>query len=60
MAGPVRSKRMIITALLSTANSGLYAASRMMWALSAQNQLPRVFAKVSKSGVPVVAVWRLR
>ncbi|MFV5524776.1 amino acid permease [Acinetobacter variabilis] len=47
----------IITALLSTANSGLYAASRMMWALSSQNQLPRLFAKVSKSGVPYVAVW---
>ena len=47
----------IITALLSTANSGLYAASRMMWALSSQNQLPRLFAKVSKSGLPYVAVW---
>lgn len=47
----------IITALLSTANSGLYAASRMMWALSAQKQLPQIFAKVSKSGVPYVAIW---
>jgi S-methylmethionine transporter len=47
----------IITALLSTANSGLYAASRMMWALSAQKQLPRVFSKVNKAGVPVVAIW---
>ena len=47
----------IITALLSTANSGLYAASRMMWALSSQNQLPKLFAKVSKSGVPYIAIW---
>lgn len=47
----------IITALLSTANSGLYAASRMMWALSAQKQLPRIFSKVNKAGVPVVAIW---
>ncbi|OTG69184.1 amino acid permease [Acinetobacter sp. ANC 4470] len=46
----------IITALLSTANSGLYAASRMMWALSDQKQLPKVFSKVSQSGIPVVAV----
>ena len=46
----------IISALLSTANSGLYAASRMMWALSAQKQLPRVFSRLSKSGVPYVAV----
>ena len=46
----------IITALLSTANSGLYAASRMMWALSAQKQLPPAFGKLTKSGVPYVAV----
>jgi S-methylmethionine transporter len=46
----------IITALLSTANSGLYAASRMMWALSAQKQLPKAFSKLSKSGVPYIAV----
>lgn len=46
----------IITALLSTANSGLYAASRMMWALSAKKQLPRIFSKLSRSGVPYVAV----
>jgi S-methylmethionine transporter len=47
----------IITALLSTANSGLYAASRMMWALSIQKQLPRVFSKLTKSGTPVVAIF---
>ncbi|SPL72317.1 amino acid permease [Acinetobacter stercoris] len=46
----------IITALLSTANSGLYAASRMMWALSVQNQLPKVFSKLTKSGTPVIAI----
>ncbi len=46
----------IITALLSTANSGLYAASRMMWALSIQKQLPRIFSKLSASGTPVIAI----
>lgn len=46
----------IITALLSTANSGLYAASRMMWALSVQKQLPKVFSKLTKSGTPIVAI----
>ena len=46
----------IITALLSTANSGLYAASRMMWALSVQKQLPRIFSKLTKSGTPVIAI----
>ena len=46
----------IITALLSAANSGLYAASRMMWSLSVQRQLPFVFSKLSKSGTPIVAL----
>ena len=46
----------IITALLSAANSGLFAASRMMWSLSHQKQLPAVFSKVNARGVPYVAV----
>ena len=46
----------IITALLSAANSGLYAASRMMWSLSAKKQLPKVFAKLTRSGTPIVAI----
>ena len=46
----------IITALLSAANSGLYAASRMMWSLSDQRQLPSIFSKLSKSGTPIIAL----
>lgn len=46
----------IITALLSAANSGLFAASRMMWSLSAKNQLPKVFKKLTASGTPIVAI----
>lgn len=46
----------IITALLSAANSGLFAASRMMWSLSVKKQLPAVFSKVSSHGIPFVAV----
>ena len=46
----------IITALLSAANSGLFAASRMMWSLSNKKQLPAVFSKVNKRGIPYVAV----
>ena len=46
----------IITALLSTANSGLYAASRMMWALSVQKQLPKIFSKLTSSGTPIIAI----
>ncbi|EPF77168.1 amino acid permease [Acinetobacter rudis] len=46
----------IITALLSAANSGLYAASRMMYSLSVAKQLPAVFSKLSASGTPIVAL----
>lgn len=45
----------IITALLSAANSGLYAASRMMVFIRAK-LLPGVFATLSKSGTPIVAL----
>lgn len=46
----------IITALLSAANSGLFAASRMMWSLSYQKQLPAIFSRVNTRGIPYVAV----
>lgn len=46
----------IITALLSAANSGLFAASRMLWALSDSGQLPKVFARLTASGTPIVAI----
>ncbi len=46
----------IIAAQLSTANSGLYAASRMMWTLSDQGMLPRVFGRLTKNGTPYVAI----
>lgn len=46
----------IITALLSAANSGLFAASRMLWALSDQKKLPSIFSKLSASGTPMIAI----
>lgn len=45
----------IISALLSTANSGLYGAARMMATLSQQGTLPKFVGKLSKKGVPVNA-----
>lgn len=50
------SSFVIITALLSAANSGLFAASRMMWSLSAKKQLPAVFSKINQRGIPYIAV----
>ncbi|MGA8883056.1 MAG: amino acid permease [Acinetobacter sp.] len=46
----------IITALLSAANSGLFAASRMMWSLSYKKMLPAAFSRLTSRGVPYVAI----
>ena len=46
----------IITALLSAANSGLFAASRMMWSLSDKNLLPKIFSRLNRRGIPYIAV----
>ena len=46
----------IITALLSAANSGLYAASRMLWSLGEQRTLPSMFARVTRGGIPLNAL----
>ena len=49
----------ILTAILSAANSGLYASGRMLWSLSNEKTLPHtVFVALSAiSGFAVVAVW---
>lgn len=46
----------ILIAILSTANSGMYVASRMLWYLARENHLPPRFAKISRNGVPVNAL----
>ncbi len=46
----------ILTAILSAANSGLYASGRMLWSLSNQGTLPRYFAKLSSRGIPFIAI----
>jgi len=46
----------IITAILSAANSGLYASARMLWSLADKHMISPKFAKLSKRGVPVLAV----
>ncbi|MFH4121912.1 amino acid permease, partial [Acinetobacter baumannii] len=45
----------ILTAALSVYNSGMYANSRMLYGLAVQGNAPKVFAKVSKQGVPTSA-----
>ncbi|ANB60251.1 amino acid permease [Anoxybacteroides amylolyticum] len=46
----------IITAVLSVANSGLYATSRVLWSMSRQGMVSPMFSKLSKNGVPLNAL----
>ncbi|MFL9903434.1 amino acid permease [Paraburkholderia fungorum] len=46
----------VLTAVLSALNSGLYAASRMMFALTRHGDAPAALAKVNRRGVPVRAI----
>lgn len=42
----------VITASLSTGNSGIYVTGRMLHSLALQGKAPKYFAKLSKSSVP--------
>ncbi len=46
----------VLTSTLSCANSGLYASSRMVFAMAKEGKAPKIFARVSKQGVPVPAL----
>ncbi|WP_166358406.1 amino acid permease [Pseudomonas sp. PS24] len=47
----------ILTAILSAGNSGMYASTRMLYSLAMQGKAPKLFAKVSRSGVPRNALY---
>jgi GABA permease len=46
----------ILTAVLSALNSGLYASSRMLFALTRRGDAPAALAKLSRTGVPTRAI----
>ncbi|WP_168190784.1 amino acid permease [Actinomyces qiguomingii] len=46
----------IVTAILSAANSGLFASTRMLWSLANEGTVPAVVAHTTRRGVPVVAL----
>lgn len=46
----------ILTSVLSAGNSGLYASTRMLYALAKEGKAPKIFAKLSLSGVPRMAL----
>ncbi len=47
----------VVTAVLSCLNSGLYTASRMAFSLGRRGDAPKSFSQVDKRGVPAVAIW---
>ena len=46
----------ILTAILSAGNSGLYASTRMLYALAKDGKASAIFSRTSKRGVPVPAM----
>jgi GABA permease len=46
----------VLTAVLSCLNSGIYASSRMIYSLASRGEGPRVLARTNSHGVPVGAV----
>ena len=46
----------VLTSVLSAGNSGMYASTRMLYALAEQGMAPKLFARVNQRGVPVMAL----
>jgi GABA permease len=46
----------VLTAVLSCLNSGMYTASRMLFVLAARREAPLQLVRVTKRGVPAVAI----
>jgi S-methylmethionine transporter len=46
----------IVTAILSSANTGLFASGRMVWSLGHDGMMPKSLAKLNRRGVPVNAL----
>ncbi|RQS65090.1 amino acid permease [Burkholderia sp. Bp8963] len=46
----------VLTAALSSCNSNLYGTSRLLYNLALQKQAPALFARISRNGIPAVAL----
>ena len=55
-AAPTVMSLVILTAVLSALNSGLFAASRMLMALARRGDAPQSVARLDARGVPVAAI----
>lgn len=46
----------ILTSVLSSANSGMYASTRMLYVMSREGFAPKIFDRVNRRGIPVAAL----
>ena len=46
----------VLTSVLSSANSGAYASTRMLYSLAQDKYAPKIFAKTTKNGIPFYAL----
>jgi amino acid permease len=46
----------VLVAILSTGNAGMYASTRMLWHLANEGHVPMIFSKINKRGVPIYAL----
>ncbi|EAC4884799.1 amino acid permease [Listeria monocytogenes] len=46
----------ILTSVLSAGNSGLYASTRMLWAMARDKKAPKFLGKVNRRGIPLAAL----
>ncbi|MCF9045175.1 amino acid permease [Acinetobacter nectaris] len=47
----------ILTAVLSAGNSGMYSSTRMLWNMAKEGSAPKIFAKLDGRGVPMNALY---
>ncbi|MBA4542521.1 MULTISPECIES: amino acid permease [Thermoactinomyces] len=46
----------LLTAVISAANSGMYATTRMLYSLAGEKEAPAFFTRLGKRGVPIYAL----
>jgi lysine-specific permease len=46
----------ILVAVLSAANASMYSSTRILWYLSRKEQAPKIFSRITKHGVPFLAL----
>ncbi len=46
----------VLTAIMSAANSGLYASTRMLWSLANEGTINKRYARTNNHGVPMIAL----